>query len=114
MRNVPPFEFVQQNRHIRMCLPDAQDHIQQQIRRHARFYEQPMLDEVAPRLPENALVVDVGANIGNHTVYFTKLLGLKVIAVEPNPPAIRLLQQNINLNEIHDLGKVCITCGLDR
>lgn len=102
MRNVPPFEFVQHNRQIRMQLPDQHDHIQQQIRRHAGFYEQAMLDEVTPRLPENALVVDVGANIGNHTVYFSKVLGLNVIAVEPNPPALRLLQQNIQLNEIHD------------
>lgn len=102
MRKVPPFEFVQHNRQILMSLPDQKDHIQQQIRRHARFYEQAMLDEVAPRLPENALVVDVGANIGNHTVYFSKVLGLQVIAVEPNPPALRLLQQNIQVNEIND------------
>ena len=102
MHNVPPFEFIQHNRLIRMHLPDPKDHIQQQIRHHGRFYEQAMLDEVAPRLPEHALVVDVGANIGNHTVYLSKVMGLKVIAVEPNPPALRLLRQNIQLNEVHD------------
>lgn len=102
MHHVPPFEFIQHNRQIRMHLPDPKDHIQQQIRHHGRFYEQAMLDEVAPRLPEHALVVDVGANIGNHTVYLSKVMGLKVIAVEPNPPALRLLRQNIQLNEVHD------------
>lgn len=50
--------------------------------------------------------LDVGANIGNHTVFFSKLFA-KVRSFEPNPSAYRLLSVNtVNLKnvEIFDFG----------
>lgn len=83
-------------------LPDTRDHIQKQILSKQAFYEQPMLEDIGPGVPENALVVDAGANIGNHTVFFAKILKAKVLAFEPNPAAIPTLQRNIEINEIKD------------
>ncbi|WP_298234194.1 FkbM family methyltransferase [uncultured Azohydromonas sp.] len=95
-------EFTAYNTAIRMHLPSAADHIQSLIRTRQAFYECAMLEDVGPRLPESALVLDVGANIGNHTVFFAKVLGLKTVAVEPNPAALQLLRSNIALNGLED------------
>ena len=43
-------------------------------------------------------IIDVGANIGNHTIFFSKL-SEKVIAIEPNPACYYLIQANILANE---------------
>jgi hypothetical protein len=55
--------------------PDPEDHIQAQLRREQRVYEEAlMLDCYSRKLPRG-MIVDVGANIGNHTVVFAKALG---------------------------------------
>ena len=68
-----------------------------------RFFEQDALlklkellqDTPAPRIAE------VGANIGNHLVFYAQhLAAARIFPVEPNPAAIRLLQENIGLNEL--------------
>lgn len=47
--------------------------------------------------------VDVGANVGNHSVVMARLPECKaVIAVEPNPRALLLLRLNIALNDLND------------
>ena len=45
-------------------------------------------------------VVDVGANYGYYTMLFADIVGQsgKVLAVEPNPAAAKLLQQSLQLN----------------
>ena len=47
-------------------------------------------------------VVDVGANIGLFTLFFSKLVGTtgRVIAFEPDPENFDVLKKNIELNEI--------------
>lgn len=44
-----------------------------------------------PLLPENALVFDVGANVGVYSSVFSSL-GARVVALEPNPDCVRLIQ----------------------
>jgi FkbM family methyltransferase len=46
------------------------------------------------------IVVDVGANIGNHSVYFS-LCGFKVVSVEPHPVLSKVLQANLQINGCH-------------
>lgn len=67
------------------------------------FYEQPFLDALSGLLPDDGLVVDVGAHIGNHTIYFARVLGLRVIAFEPNPEAYSRLVANVEANEVGHL-----------
>jgi FkbM family methyltransferase len=49
---------------------------------------------------EGSVVLDIGANIGAHTLHFARLVGStgKVIAIEPTAYAFEKLQRNINLN----------------
>jgi FkbM family methyltransferase len=46
-------------------------------------------------LPHN--VIDIGANVGNHSLFFA-LTGASVLAFEPNPDAYELLEQKIRAN----------------
>lgn len=52
---------------------------------------------------DNRVVVDVGAYIGDSTVYFALKGAKKVIAVEPHPVAYKELLENIKLNHLEDI-----------
>ncbi len=67
------------------------------------FYESPFLESLSGILSGDGMVVDVGAHIGNHTIYFARILGLRVVAFEPNPEAYRMLLANVAANYVADL-----------
>jgi FkbM family methyltransferase len=78
---------------------DANDHIAQMLMKHGSFYEKEELELIRKHVPENAFVIEVGANIGNHTIYFEKVLRCRNnIVFEPNPPAVRALRLTMQLN----------------
>lgn len=85
---------------ITFYLPDQNDHIPRQIIQTGAFYEQKMLEEIGPLIPDDGLVIDAGANIGNHTIFFGKILGARVIAFEPNRETFRILEKNTALNDL--------------
>jgi FkbM family methyltransferase len=70
------------------------------------FYELPFLEALGEILPSETVAFDVGAHIGNHTVYFAKVLGWRVVAFEPNPEAFEKLVANVEANEVGEL----VTC----
>lgn len=76
----------------------ADDHLCKVIEETGNFYEQPMLDALARLLREDDTVLDIGANVGTHAVYFAGLLGCRVLAFEPVPAAVALLRENVRLN----------------
>lgn len=80
-------------------LPSADDHISKAILS-GSFYEPELLDFLGNFLGQGDLVLDVGANIGNHTVFFAGVCGCDVEAFEPNPDAVRYLKENIQLNSL--------------
>lgn len=45
----------------------------------------------------NAVVIDVGANTGNHSLYYSRHAA-KVVAFEPFPPVIEAFKKNLALN----------------
>jgi FkbM family methyltransferase len=74
----------------------AFDHIGSRVTAFGR-YERDELDALAELLEDKKLIkgacLDIGANIGNHTVYFANLFR-EVHAFEPSPDPFALLQQN--------------------
>jgi FkbM family methyltransferase len=76
----------------------AGDHIPRTIARKGQFYEIDLLRLVSRFHREGELVIDCGANIGNHTLYFARCLGARVLAVEPEPHNFTLLRANLALN----------------
>ena len=55
-------------------------------------------------IPDNAVIVDIGANIGVFSIYAVYGKNNKIFAYEPAPENFKLLQENISLNKLD--GKV--------
>lgn len=91
------------------------DHIFQIIRKTRTFYEISLLEASRRYLPYPLdLVIDVGANIGNHAIFWAKILDASVVCVEPSPCAIKLLRANIELNHLSDSVHIVETAAGDR
>ncbi|MEM7753567.1 MAG: FkbM family methyltransferase, partial [Pseudomonadota bacterium] len=85
------------------CVDREADPIQRNNRA-GKFYEAPELRWIGQRVKPGATFVDIGANIGNHGLYFARKLGAAcVIPIEPNPVAYRLLTANVVLNGLRDV-----------
>lgn len=91
---------------IKVYLPfGLTDHIQRKIVSSDALYEDLIikkfveLDLVGPQ----AMILDVGANIGNHSLFFAKILkAARVIAFEPQNIASGILRRNIEINGLED------------
>lgn len=93
-------------------LPNKQDHIQEIIRSTNSFYEVEMLKDVISRIKKSDVVLDIGANIGNHTIFISSFSEVsRVLAFEPHPKTFETLKKNIDLNSLGS--KVtCFNVGL--
>ncbi|MCO4238786.1 FkbM family methyltransferase [Pseudarthrobacter raffinosi] len=73
------------------------------VSRDGNFYENDLLDIIASlHFSSDGLIVDVGANIGNHTVYFGSFFENPVLAIEPVTINYELLQRNIVENSLNE------------
>lgn len=85
----------------------ATDKIRDPIQRHHRkgeFYEIEELERIGTFFPEGGVFVDIGANVGNHSLFVAAFLKpSRVIPFEPNPLAYRLLMANIAFNGLGDV-----------
>lgn len=82
-------------RALELSLGDPADHIPAMILRRRRFYELDLLEDLCTRAAPG-LVIDVGAHLGNHTVWLAAA-GFEVLALEP-APAYELLCRNVARN----------------
>lgn len=83
-------------------LPNQEDHIQGIIRNTSSFYEIEMLRTVLKLIPTGHTAIDAGANIGNHTLFFSSICGLKTHSFEPSSMIRDILENNIALNGVGD------------
>lgn len=76
------------------------DHITKAFKR-GEFYEDDFLELIAEKYAGPGLFIDVGAFVGNHSVFFAKHCQAdQVIAFEPFPETYALLDHNIRLNRL--------------
>lgn len=75
----------------------SSDHLERLIASTGAPYEEGMLRAMARGLAAGDLVLDVGANIGNHTAYMAAT-GARVLAVEPNPELVRAVRRTVDRN----------------
>ncbi|RZK15072.1 MAG: FkbM family methyltransferase [Flavobacterium sp.] len=68
-------------------------------------YEDYIKKTFATYIKQEDIVLDIGANIGFHTLYFASLVGEngKVIAFEPIPSTFALLEENVGLNNFNNI-----------
>lgn len=94
---------------VTFCVNRKNDPIQRHHRR-GTFYELTELQALRTVFPKGGVFVDIGANVGNHTLFAAQhLLASRVIPFEPNPLAYDLLIQNVLVNGLRgvvDLSKL--------
>lgn len=105
-------EFAAFDTLVRMHLPfAATDVIQRHILTRQGFYEAPLLAQMRGLIRPGAVVVDIGANIGNHALFFAMICGAGMVhAFEPMRLTFGLLQRNAALNGLSNLR--CVNAGL--
>ena len=97
---------------IRWMLDNPNDTIQKHLANN-RFFEIQDLEFMKQFIDSNTVIIDIGANIGNHSVYFSKFTDAKTIyVIEPIPRAYKLLLANIALNYCHNINSDFIGLAL--
>lgn len=96
-------------RGVELALHPDED-LSNHIRREHDFFEAEILDYIRDNHPNHEVIIDIGANIGNHTMYFANFLTYKLIwAFEPIRENFLLLDQNIKNTKPHLGASVCAT-----
>ena len=94
-------------RQYRMYLPNISgtDVVQREIYYSKSFYEYDYIPYFEKYLVSSkSVVVDVGANIGNHTLIFSSVLNVKLVhSFEPMPDTFKILQKNTELNNLQNV-----------
>ena len=84
-----------------ILLPNADtDYIQKKLYSERVPYELDMLKDMQRRLSKGDSVLDIGANIGNHTLFLAVVAQCKVTAFEPNEALYGPLLKSIELNRL--------------
>jgi FkbM family methyltransferase len=104
------------------------DFIGLQIMKFGKFYEEVALKHIRKYVKAQR-VVDIGANIGNHSLFFNKIMGAEVYAFEPHPKNFKYLKINCPdvtayqialgeenkkvglINPLNDMGNIKVTEG---
>lgn len=100
-----------------------EDHIGRQLKK-GRFYESEMLafiEELLEKIPRGG-IIDAGANIGNHSIFFGAFTDHWVYAFEPSHDNFEILCKNIAGNEKNNpiiafnkaLGDECKMVSIDK
>lgn len=93
------FKFNKNGERILFSTNLKDEYIVQSVIHSKDFYEYEFLDFLNTITLGEGCVLDVGAHIGNHSLYFNKIMGKKVYAFEPNPVAYKELKINTKIND---------------
>lgn len=104
---------IWQNNDVRFYVPNYPiDAIQREIVDTEKFFEQSILEELSGFIPQNAVICDIGANIGNHTMYWlSERQAAYVYCFEPRHETFLILEKNIQINNFRDKCQ-CFNFGL--
>ncbi|CAH8767333.1 FkbM family methyltransferase [Paenibacillus dendritiformis] len=80
------------------------EYITNVIKTNSDYYEIAELKRFSIYIPNKSIIYDIGANIGNHTIYFCKYYRpQKIYAFEPVLSNADLLEENVALNQLTDI-----------
>ena len=106
------FVFSVKNLKSKFYLPNyKKDLIQKAILMSKNYYEKDLLwhlcfswkDGKLSKILKNGCILDIGANIGNHTLFFLNECDVKrAYCFEPIPGTFKILQRNIELNDLQN------------
>lgn len=88
----------------KIFLPNHEkDHLQRMIKFLGKPYELQMLQDIVSRLNSESVFLDVGANIGNHSIYVSLSTQCEVVAFEPDKILCDAINTNIEINNIQNI-----------
>ncbi len=99
--NVVHFQFRGEPIHLKIYEPS--DLLTINVLKHDTFSEHEELEILSHYIQPGSVMVDVGANVGNHTVYFAKILKGFVYSFEPQQKLFSILKENVELNKIQNV-----------
>lgn len=109
-----PFILSTDGTQYPILLPDAEtDYIQGQIVASGEPYEHEMLTALGATIGKGDLVLDIGANIGNHTLWLAHVAGAQVWAFEPNEGLSAALRGSVDAGGLQDRVRV-LNCAVGR
>ena len=109
------FQFLFRDHLVKMFLPFSDvDFIQRYILLNHNFYEHKALLQASKYIRRDAVVLDAGANIGNHTIFFSKICGVReVLSFEVMRETFKLLEKNVRLNALTNVRLFNLGLGAD-
>jgi len=90
-------EVAFRRRRVRFAIDDPGDSVQKHLAR-GDFYEPGLMRRHVELVPRGTTVVDVGANVGNHSVFYALSGAGRVYPFEPHPRANALLRRTVAAN----------------
>lgn len=94
-------------RQSKFYLPNYKEDLIQEVISHCSYFETVFLEITRKYLSKNPVIVDVGANIGNHTLFWANECDAKKIyAFEPVPLTFKILKKNIKINNLQERVKL--------
>ena len=101
-----------ENEKIVFDLPVAYDSVALPIVNHQTFFEIEFLEEIRRNLIGESVIIDIGANIGNHSIYFSKMnINNTIYGFEPLAETYNMLKRNIELNHLSNVNIYNIALG---
>lgn len=93
------------NKNIKFYLPDLDlkngDFIQNMIYLEGDYFDVDQLGEIKEYIKQHAVILDIGANIGNHSIFFAKECSAdKIYSFEPTERTFEILMKNIQINHL--------------
>lgn len=77
------------------------DYIFERIKESNNFYEETILSMFGlAMMGKKGYVIDAGANIGNHTIFVSKIVNRKTVSIEPSKKNVKYLKKNIKENNL--------------
>jgi FkbM family methyltransferase len=92
-------------RGVQFFVPNfLEDILQRTLVATGNFHEIAILEQLDTILPDQAVIFDLGANIGNHSLYWAKKRNArKVYAFEPVRETYKIFKKNIQLNHAEEI-----------
>nr|WP_300776007.1 FkbM family methyltransferase [uncultured Acetatifactor sp.] len=80
------------------------DYVFETIKRRNTFYENSILEKWLPYMRDSKIILDIGANLGNHTLFWAKNTDyLSIYAFEPYQVSYERLRDNIANNHLSNV-----------
>ena len=98
------FTFSYKGKDVKFYLPFVLfDQVQMAILDNHAFHEYTLLERMRKTIKPGSVILDCGANIGNHTLYFAMFCKAKhVYSFEPQSVCASIFRKNMNINNLGD------------